>query len=90
MVDVGDFDAIHIKAVFGRRTAPNNQVVAIADGRKRHTGIRADNARYVAVAARALLYLAHADEMKAHRAYLVYAQRRGTDGDTGQHRCVFL
>ena len=27
VVDVGNFDAIHIKAVFGRRTAPNNQVV---------------------------------------------------------------
>ena len=90
VIDVGYLDAVEEKAVLRRRTAAHDEVVAIADGRKRHSGVRADNARYVAVAARALLYLAHADEMKAHRAYLVYAQRRGTDGDTGQHRCVFL
>ena len=43
MVDVGDFDAIHIKAVFGRRTAPNNQVVAIADGRENDFAEQLDN-----------------------------------------------
>ena len=83
VVDVGDFDAIHIKAVFGRRTAPNNQVVAIADGRERDAGIGAYDARNIPVGSGTFLYFLQADDTHADRAFNI-----SPEGGRHHHYCV--
>ena len=83
MVDVGNFDAIHIKAVFGRRTAPNNQVVAIADGRERDAGIGAYDARDIPVGSGTFLYFLQADDTHADRAF-----DTSPEGGRHHHYCV--
>ena len=60
MVDVRDFDPVHVELVLRRPAAAHDQIVAIPHGREGHAGIRAHDARHVAVRAGAFLDLPQA------------------------------
>ena len=90
MVDVGNLNAVHEETVLGGTASTHNQVVPVSDGRERHTGEGAHNARDVAVGARHLLNVLHADDIQAYRTLASGAHQLRPHGNLAHQACVFL
>ena len=90
MVDVRDFDPVHVELVLRRPAAAHDQIVAIPHGREGHAGIRAHDARHVAVRAGAFLDLPQADHLQTYGTLRRDAERRRTDRHGLQLRGILL
>ena len=90
MVDVRDFDPVHVELVLRRPATAHDQIVAIPHGREGHAGIRAHDARHVAVRAGAFLDLPQADHLQTYGTLRRDAERRRTDRHGLQLRGILL
>ena len=81
VIDVGYLDSVHEEAVLRRPASAHDQVVAVAYGRKRDSGIGAYDAGDVAVRTRAFLDFAQPDRSDADRTFRRAADGRGHDRD---------
>ena len=90
VVDVRDFDAVHVETVFRWAAAAHDEVVAVAHGREGHAGIAPHDARDVAVRSRAFLDFPQSDDLYADRRFSRLSIESGAHGQCAERFDVFV